>query len=64
MTRLLLLAVAAVVLWYLGHILLESVWTLARLPADSRLPWVANLLLIPAAAAAAWLLLPRRREVP
>jgi hypothetical protein len=60
-TRALLLAAATLVLWYLGDVLLESVWFLLRLPADSPLPPLARLLLLPICFAAAWLLLPRRR---
>jgi len=60
MTRLLLLAVATVVLWYLGDILLESVWFLLRLPPDSPIPPIGRLLLLPVCLGAAWRLLPHR----
>jgi hypothetical protein len=42
-----LVVVAAAVLWYLGHVLLESIWTLARLPPGSLLPRAADLALAP-----------------
>lgn len=61
LTRALLLVVATVMLWVLGDVLLESVWFLLRLPADSPLPPLARLLLLPICLAAAWLLLPRRQ---
>lgn len=43
------------VLWWLGHVVLESAWTLSRLPPDSPVPHVANLVLVPVAFAMAWL---------
>jgi hypothetical protein len=60
LVRILLLAVATVVLWYLGDILLESVWFLLRLPPDSPVPPISRLLLLPVCFAVAWLLLPHR----
>lgn len=58
----LLVLVAALVLWYLGHILLESVWTLARVPETSPLHRLGSLTLIPVCLAAAWLVLGRPRS--
>lgn len=43
------------VLWWLGHVLLESIWTLSGLAPDSAVPGIANLVLIPVAFAVAWL---------
>lgn len=50
-----LVIAAGLVLWWLGHVLLESVWTLARMDPGSPVPRIANLMLIPVAFAAAWL---------
>ena len=46
---------AGFVLWWLGHVLLESIWTLFQLPPDSSVPRVANLVLVPVAFAVAWI---------
>lgn len=59
-----LLLVATVVLWWLGHILLESVWALSHATDSSSLPRPINLLLIPCALAAAWILLPHPPKDP
>lgn len=46
---------AGFVLWWLGHVLLESIWTLFRVSPDSSVPRIANLVLVPVAFAVAWI---------
>lgn len=60
MKKLLLLIVATLVLWWLGHLLLESVWALTHVREGTTVPRSVNLLLLPVALAMAWWLLPRR----
>lgn len=57
--RLFLVLAAAAVLWWLGHVLLHSVWTLARISPASSLPRVADVVLAPLVLAAAWWALAR-----
>lgn len=64
MKRLLLTLVTGPVLWYLGHVLTASIWTLARLPPESPVPRITNLALIPLAFVLAWVLLTWARPEP
>lgn len=57
--RALLLTVATLVLWWLGHLLLESAWALTHITEGTTVPRTVNLLLIPIALGVAWWLLPR-----
>lgn len=61
MKRMLLLIVATLVLWWLGHLALESAWALTHVTEGTTVPRSVNLLLIPVALAVAWWLLPRRK---
>lgn len=61
MKRMLLLIVATLVLWWLGHLLLESAWALTHVTRGTTIPRSVNLLLIPVALAVAWWLLPRSK---
>jgi len=56
----LLLIVATLVLWWLGHLLLESAWALTHVTEGTTVPRSVNLLLVPVALAVAWWLLRRR----
>jgi hypothetical protein len=60
MKKTLLLIVATLVLWWLCHLLLESVWALTHVTEDTPAPRIVNLLLIPVALGVAWWLLPDR----
>jgi hypothetical protein len=59
--RAFLFVVATLTLWYLGHFLVRALW-LALVPPEtpSYTTWI-NLVLLPLAAATAWMLL---RRVP
>jgi hypothetical protein len=61
MKKALLLIVATLVLWWLSHLLLESVWALTHVTEATPAPRIVNLLLIPVALGVAWWLLPDRR---
>jgi len=54
----LLLIVATLVLWWLGHVLAESLWALGHPRGGAPLPRSVNLGLLPLALAVAWWLLP------
>ena len=64
MKKALLLTVATLVLWWLGHLLLESVWALTHISEGTTVPRSVNLLLLPIALGVAWWLLPRRGIEP
>lgn len=60
--KVLLLIVATLVLWWLGHVLAESLWALGHPRGGTPLPRSVNLGLLPVALAVAWWLLPPDRS--
>lgn len=55
-----LILVAATMAWWLGHVLLESLWALTHVEEGSTLPRWINLLLLPLSLGVAWWLIPAR----